>query len=294
MSKVIARLVGGLGNQMFGYAAARRLALINDAELVLDTVTGFKRDTTYRRSYQLDAFAVAGRPATPSERLEPFDRARIGAARALATLQPYHRRRYLLQEFDDYDARLRDRVVRGTLRLQGVWAGEGYFADVGERIRADFQLKHAPDDAMNRRVARAIETSNAIGLHVRWFDDPGVGGTMNVSPAYYQRAIAEMRARVADAHFFVFSDKPDAARQNLMLGESEATFVTHNDLESGAALDLWLLSRCRHYIIANSSFSWWAAWLGGENGIVMCPDPAVVDGGNWNLRGYIPDRWVRR
>src|SRR6267154_4898422 len=78
VKKVIARMRGGLGNQLFCYAAARRLALVNDAELVIDDVTGFARDRQYRRRYALDRFRIAARKATPAERLEPFERYRRG------------------------------------------------------------------------------------------------------------------------------------------------------------------------------------------------------------------------
>lgn len=76
--KLIVRLKGGLGNQLFGYAAARRLALVNRAELVLDDVSGFARDWQYRRQFMLDSFNISGRRATPAERFEPFERYRRG------------------------------------------------------------------------------------------------------------------------------------------------------------------------------------------------------------------------
>ena len=76
--RVIARIKGGLGNQLFCYAAARRLALVNNAELVIDDVTGFVRDHQYCRQYMLDRFQIPVRKATPSERLEPFERYRRG------------------------------------------------------------------------------------------------------------------------------------------------------------------------------------------------------------------------
>lgn len=291
--KLVTRLAGGLGNQMFAYAAARRLALMSDAELVLDTVSGFARDQTYERAYQLGAFDVVGREATPSERLEPFERIRRGALRTISSRLPYHWRPYITQEFSGFDSRLLSRRVRGSVIIEGIWAGDGYFRDHADVIRADLRLRSEPCDAANLAAARKIASANSVGLHVRWFGNPGTESSHNVSSNYYHRAIAEMRAQVPDAHFFVFSDKPEAARQHLPLNEANATFVTHNDLEGGAVLDLWLLSRCRHFIIANSTFSWWAAWLGGDDGRVICPDPAIVKGGSWDLAGFLPERWIR-
>lgn len=292
-AKVIVRLAGGLGNQMFAYAAARRLALVSDAELVLDTVSGFARDATYARIYQLGAFNVAGREATPGERFGRFERVRRGALRKVSALLPYQGRPYIAQQFGGFDARLLARRVRGTVTLEGVWAGDGYFRDHADVIRADLRLKREPQDAANRAVAARIAATTAVGLHVRWFEGPGTASNLNVSPDYYRRAIESMRARLPDPHFFVFSDNPRAARANLPLSDADMTFVTHNDLEGGAVLDLWLLSQCRHFIIANSTFSWWAAWLGGEDGVVVSPDPRVVKGGSWDLKGFLPERWIK-
>lgn len=84
MSKLIARIKGGLGNQLFCYAEARRLALVNNAELVIDDVTGFVRDRQYRRQYALARFHIPARKATPAERMEPFERYRRGLAKFVA------------------------------------------------------------------------------------------------------------------------------------------------------------------------------------------------------------------
>ena len=101
--KIITRIKGGLGNQLFCYAAARRLALVNNAELVIDDVTGFVRDYQYRRRYMLDHFCITARKAMPSERLEPFERYRRSVVKWLSRRKPFAERRYLEQERWDSD-----------------------------------------------------------------------------------------------------------------------------------------------------------------------------------------------
>ena len=96
--KVITRIRGGLGNQLFCYAAARRLAVINDAELVIDDVTGFIRDQEYRRKYHLDVFNIPARKASPSERMEPFERIRRGIAKFMSSRKTFERKGYIVQE----------------------------------------------------------------------------------------------------------------------------------------------------------------------------------------------------
>lgn len=288
--KVIARIVGGLGNQMFCYAAARRLALVNDADLVLDTITGFERDG-FGRSYQLGAFAIDGREATRSERLEPLHRPRRAALRMLSKVLPYQRRPYIQQEGIDFDPRLLDRRIRSVVWLEGIWPSEGYFEDIAHIIRADLTLRVPPTDVANLELGERISQTASVGVHVRWFDTPG--SDRNVSPDYYRAAVREILARVPNAHFFVFSDNVDSARERLQLGET-ASFVTHNNAEQGAIADFWLLQQCRHFIIANSTFSWWAAWLGRETSkIVICPSPEVTAAAGWATKGLVPERWLK-
>ena len=105
-AKIISLVVGGLGNQLFCYAAARRLALVNDAELVINDVTGFARDHVYKRRYQLDHFNIPCRKATPAERLEPFFRFRRPWMRRSNRAVPFEKRRYICEESMDFDPRL--------------------------------------------------------------------------------------------------------------------------------------------------------------------------------------------
>jgi hypothetical protein len=287
--KVIVRVVGGLGNQMFCYAAARRLAFANDAELVLDTVTGFQSDP-YNRSYQLNVFAIAGREATAGERLEPFPKPRRALLRAVSKAVPYDQRPYIQQEGLDFDARLLSRAVKGTVRIEGVWPGEGYFRDIEEKIRSEFVLKHPPHDPLNLELSARISAGVSVGMHVRWFDMRSA--IQNVSAEFYRRAAEEMKARLANPHFFVFSDNPEAAREALQL-RGDVTYVAHNDPDSGGIADFWLLRQCDHFVIANSTFSWWAAWLGAQSDkIVICPDPTHVRTAGWAAKGFVPENWL--
>jgi hypothetical protein len=161
--KVITRIKGGLGNQLFCYAAARRLALVNNAELVIDDVTGFARDRGYRRRYILDPFSIPARKATPGERLEPFERYRRGVMKWLSRRKPFEERRYLEQEGRNFDERLLAFKVKGTLYLDGLWQSEGYFKDVKQTIREDLQII-PPTDMLNQRMAAEIRSGFACAL----------------------------------------------------------------------------------------------------------------------------------
>ena len=294
MNKIITRIKGGLGNQLFCYAAARRLALFNQVELVIDDVSGFVRDTLYQRQYLLDKFQIPVRKATSSERLEPFERYRRGVQKWLARNKPFVERQYLEQEGVDFDPRLLDFRVKGTVYLDGLWQSEAYFKDVEATIRNDLCMT-PPTDPQNRDMAEHIQQSNAVAVHVRWFNAPGSDNTHNTSLDYYQHAITLMDEQVPAAHYFLFSDDPVAASRNISLPAQRMTCVSHNKGDENAYADLWLMTQCQHFITANSTFSWWGAWLSPYlNKKVITPDPALLDNTNfWRARGMVPDEWLR-
>lgn len=291
--KLILRVRGGLGNQLFCYAAARRLALVNHAELVIDDITGFARDLTYRRRYALDRFQISARKATPRERMEPFGRYRRGLAKFVARRRPFELRRYIERQGIDFDARLLSIQVRGTVYLDGCWQSEGYFKDVEPVIREDLQIV-PPQDDRNREMAQRIAECSAVAVHVRWFDPPGCeGAAHNASADYYRRAIAEIERRVADPRFFLFSDDPVSARTLLGLPENRSTCVDQNRGDENAYADLWLMSQCKHFIIANSTFSWWGAWLAESTPkVVIAPSDRVSGITMWGFQGLIPEGWL--
>jgi hypothetical protein len=243
----------------------------------------------------LDQFRISVRKATPAERLEPFERYRRGLAKLISRSRPFHQRNYLEQEGIAFDHRLLDFKVNGTLYLDGHWQSEIYFEDVADVIRQDLRII-PPSDQTNKRLAEEIQASLAVAIHVRWFNKPEESTQHNVAANYYRHAIAMMEERLSVPRYFVFSDELDAARTKLTLPEGRTTFVSHNQGDEHAYADLWLMSQCRHFITANSTFSWWGAWLGeAETTIVVCPSYIIGEGNitAWNFAGQIPERWLK-
>ena len=291
VSKVIPRILGGLGNQLFCYAAARRLAMVNNAELVIDDVSGFSYGDVYQRKYQLDHFSIPCRKATPSERLEPFSRIRRHLKRRFNRRLTYKARRYIKQEGIDFDPRLLQVKPHGTVYLEGYWQSEDYFKDVEETIRADLRII-PPTDAANLTMAAQICDCAAVAVHVRFFDEPQVISINNAPDNYYNRAVAMMERLVPNAHYFIFSDKPLIARARIPLPDDRVTLVAHNQDDENAYADLWLMTLCQHFIIANSTFSWWGAWL-AERPETLIFSPERVKGilTAWGFPGNLPLRW---
>jgi hypothetical protein len=294
VKRVVARIVGGIGNQLFCYAAARRLALVNGAELVLDTMSGFKRDFGYKRTYALDRFHVAGRIATARERLEPFDRVRRGLWRAWSRRRAFERRTYLQQERMDFDPRLLELKVTGSVYLEGLWQSERYFKDVQDIIRDDLRVK-PPADYANLKMAEKIAgLAMPVSIHVRWFSEPGTThASQNISLDYYRRAIGYMEQTVDSPTFVLFSDRPKDALDLLGLEHARTIVVNHNG-EGTAYADMWLMQQCKQFIIANSTFSWWGAWLAKDvTKAVITPSRKTVSHPMWTFEGLIPQSWIQ-
>jgi hypothetical protein len=291
---VITRIMGGLGNQLFCYAAARRLALVNNAQLVIDDVSGFTYDLAYQRHYQLDHFSISSRKATFFERLEPFSRLRRFVKRRFNQYLPYKVRSYIQQNGNDFDPRLLDVKPNGCVYLEGYWQSESYFKDVESTIRLDLQIA-PPTNILTLNMSNQICNCLAVAVHVRFFDAPQEGATNNAPREYYARAVATMELLAPNAHYFIFSDRPIDARAKIPLSDDRVTCVSHNLGDENAYADLWLMTQCKHFIIANSTFSWWGAWLAPHaDKQVIAPGFTVGEGKmSWGFKGLLPKEWIK-
>jgi hypothetical protein len=258
----------------------------------MDDVTGFIRDRRYNRQYALDRFQITARKAAPKERMEPFERYRRGLAKFFARQRPFHLRRYVEQEGVDFDPRLLSFKVEGAIHLDGYWQSENYFKDVTDVIRKDLTII-PPKDEKNTDTAQRIQRCNAVAVHFRWFESPDTKSAKhNLDREYYVRAVKEVCTKVKEPYFFVFSDNSNASRHVLDLPEDNVTTVSHNHGDENAYADLWLMSQCKHFVIANSTFSWWGAWLGEkEHSVVISPRELRGEITAWGFDGLIPNRW---
>jgi len=292
--KIIPRIFGGIGNQLFCYAAARRLANINNAELVIDCSSGFVRDYVYQRNYQLNHFNIKCREATPAERLEPLSQLRRYFKRAYNRLLIFEKRSYIEQETMDFDPRILKIKPHGTLYLEGYWQSEKYFKEIEPIIRQDLIII-PPNDNTNLKIADHIRDSLSVAVHIRFFDSPHKKVINNALIDYYERAIIRMQSLAPNAHFFIFSDRPFAVQDFLPLTADCMTIVCHNMGDEYAYADLWLMTLCKHFIIANSTFSWWGAWLSDNpNKQVIAPGFEIRNKKmQWGFNGLLPEEWIK-
>ena len=293
---VVTRLIGGLGNQMFQYAAGLGLALRHGVELKLD-VSGFAAYP--KRRYELGSYPIRGTPASEAE-LASFGSRRpkvesrwLARARRLIRIDgkpgssPIYRERHF-----HFDARVRD--LNPTVYLDGYWQSEKYFADLIGLLRQEF-TPLAPLEPENAAMADRIDAVNAVSLHVRrgdYVNEPDISRFHGICSAdYYQSAVKYIAGRAGDIHLFVFSDDQDWVRDNLHFAPP-TTVVAANPPDRGFR-DMQLMARCRHHIIANSSFSWWGAWLNPSPAkIVVAPKRWFAASTN-DTRDLLPEAWVR-
>ena len=287
-SSVIAHIFGGLGNQLFCYAAAKRLAIKNNVPLKLDITSGFSHDR-YKREYLLDRFNIQADTASASDsfvdRLGPFKRKLLFHFNRLL---PFRFRTYLFEETPAFDQRLLEYKVRRRTYLSGYWQSDLYFRDIEDVLRRELVITD-PISPESQAMAEMMRNSESVSIHVRSYSEvPAEHGRIILKSDYYNRGTKSIAERVHDPHYFCFSDDPVWLKQNLRL-PYPMTIVECNNGKGydGAVEDLWLMSRCRHHIIANSTFSWWGAWLNSsrEKTVVM-PRTDYLNSPGLNVSGW--------
>jgi len=284
---IVSRLIGGLGNQMFQYAAGRALALRRGVSFGID-IRAFADYKTH--TFGMQCFSVNLNEA-PSWLL-PNPPAEGRLQRMLRRLMPTPLNVYSEKTFT-FDAAVLS--LPDGVYLDGYWQTEKYFADFSDLIRSDLTVRHAPSAANQAWLGR-IAQAHSVSLHIRrgdYISNPAaaaVHGTCDIG--YYERAVAYLRhATGVDPVLFVFSDDPDWVAANLCL-PYQMHLIRDNDASANYE-DLRLMTACHHHIVANSSFSWWGAWLDGR------PDSITIAPVRWfvrdapDARDLVPQRWVR-
>jgi hypothetical protein len=275
---------GGIGNQLFMYAMARRLALKNRVPLYLETESGFNGDF-FRRNYGLDQFHIAGEEVRRARRSQFRRRIAI----AVSQMLPFRFRWFLREPDEGFESRILSFKVARPTFLEGYWQNERYFADIDAVLRQDltFSRQHR---AANEKLAAEMRATESVAVHMRQLhgvpsgvDQPSA--TIASLPAeYYRAAIVAIRERVPRAKLYTFSDSPSHAV--LPIGEDDAVRVG-NEGEEAQFEDLWLMSQCRHFVLANSTFGWWGAWLGRTAQSVIV-SPVMSE---WGQRVSLPASW---
>jgi hypothetical protein len=289
---VIVQLAGGLGNQMFQYAIAYSLAK--------RAGVGMKIDLSYFENYEwhcycLDVLNITSDIAKPSEIInvkqcpnnlfERLSRYIFGNR----TNNIYKEVTLLFnQKFNK---------AKKNIYLQGYFQCEKYFNEYKDFIRKEFEILKVPSISNKALILDINSNTNTVSLHIRrgnYVHNPSVNkvhGVLNIE--YYNDAIRYLEARLGTLKVYIFSDDISWAKANLKFKQS-SFYVDLND-ENTNYEDLRLMSLCKHNVIANSSFSWWGAWLNqNPNKIVVAPKQWFADPiKNEEAKDIVPESWIK-
>lgn len=290
---IIVNLSGGLGNQMFQYALGRHLSIKNDTALKLN-ISEYKRQNL--RNYDLSHFDIFEDFITAKDSMElsyPSDSLiKKQFKKCWARIFDINLINYINEQNINFNPEILS--LGDNIYLDGYWQSEKYFSEIKDVIKRNFTVKDKPDP-INKSFLEEITGCESVSVHIRRGDYVSNQKTNQVHGflglEYYQRALNTMLEKIDSPHFFVFSDDPVWSKQNIKI-DAPITYIEHNGEKNYE--DLRLMSTCKHHIIANSSFSWWGAWLSSnENKIVIGPSKWFRNK-KYNDLDRMPEKWLRQ
>lgn len=287
-NKIVVKIKGGLGNQMFQYAIGYSLSKKTEKNIIYDTSYYSQRHiiNTEGRPYALNHFKC--QPTIQNQRgIKQFY---LFLMDGITRIFPRISRTYIRDSAADNIELVINK--KRDAYLDGYWQNEKYFKEVESEIQNQFTVIDGIDDT-NQYWLNTIKKTNSVCLHVRrgdYVSNPLANkhyGTCSLE--YYKMAISYMNSHLSEPVYYVFSDDMEWVKENLPI-DGHVCYMDHND-NSKNYDDLRLMYSCKHFIIANSSFSWWGAWLSqNANKIVIAPK-------RWNNDAVqpdiVPERWIR-
>jgi len=274
---IITQLNGGLGNQLFQYALGKAIATNNNCKLYLDLTKLESNGIQTKRHYSLDKLRVKGIVLSSTK---------ILFIKILSKLKIKSQYNYVEKSnnYDKYVVKLGKDV-----NIWGYWQCYKYFDDIRDTLIREYQPKN--EIVFDKAIAKAIYDPNSVSIHIRRGDyvtNAAAKTLLGVLPlSYYIKSIESVYSKVPKPKFIVVSEDLKWARQNLDKYLPKNTFYFHKDEIS----DFELLKNTRHSIIANSSYSWWAAYLGNK-AIVIAPKRWYTSG-KMSTRDLIPKKWIQ-
>ncbi len=291
---IIAELTGGMGNQMFQYAAAKALSLYHNTELAIDLHSYYREvfpELEVARSFELNKFSgVNERLITPHHAIHHYNTFKKTPFSALVAP---HKRKVYKEPFYHYDKNFMK--ARKDVMLKGYWQSEQYFANYKEEIRQSFLIKEVVVKRVTD-VGEKIRRETSVAVHIRRGDYLRLPvilawhGVLDTN--HYNNAFSLLKIKLKKVFkIYYFTDDPTWVQENLC--NNWPGTISSKEYQTNAIEDFYLMSQCKHNIIANSSFSWWAAWLNNH------PDKIIVAPINWfgsapyDTKDLYPETWMK-
>jgi hypothetical protein len=286
---IITKLISGLGNQLFEYAIGRQLAINKNVPLKLD-LSFFKGQSL--RSYKLNHYNINAEIATSTDiapfkkemnRYQKLHQQTSFVAKVYRNIEPLISPKHTKNYFKEHIWWILEPNVFKTpanVYVDGYWQHYKYFENMQPEIFEELTLKEALDSPAAAWLAAITKDKSSVAVHIRRGDyvtDAGANYLMGVLPIdYYQNAIAYIKEKVSNPSFYFFSDDLEWVKQNIKT-DANAYYVDGN----ADYVDLDLMRQCGHQIIANSTFSWWGAFLNRN------PDKIVIAPNKWSAQDHV-------
>lgn len=294
---IIVKLIWWLGNQLFQYALWKNLAIKNNCELFLD-LWMYKKDF---RKFELWNFNIDAKIAWSREKpfyQKIFHKKYLNKLWYFITfiwkkLNPKHhienpKHPIIHRWMYDFQARILN-LKWNYIYLEGFWQSEKYFIDIKDEIIKNFTLKNKDIWAKNLELLDTIKAVDSVSLHVRRGDYLTCWFAWICEKEYYTRAMEIIKLKLNNPRYFIFSEDMQWCKDNLEVSDNDI-FVDWNKWDN-SYLDMIMMSKCKHNIIANSTFSWWWAYLNSN------PKKLIIAPKKWHnnldYKDIIPENWIR-
>lgn len=299
---LIVRIMGGLGNQMFQYALYKKLIQMGkNVKIDISSYNNYQKHNGYELERIFKIHPAVCSLEEAMRYIEPYQKKKKSkklSDRFFKIIERFLFSKKLItpayiNQMEHPNSAYLLRAKNGY--LSGYWQGEKFFHGAEDAVIADFAFDIEKFDAKNKEIAKEIINANSVSIHIRrgdYYSDPDsykiLGDICGLD--YYNKALQKIVDLVSEPIFYVFSDEPQWVKENLNI--PNAHYIDWNRGESSFN-DMLLMSLCKHNIIANSSFSWWGAYLNRNNNkIVLAP-------GTWNRitknksLDIVPANWIR-
>ncbi len=295
---IIARLSGGLGNQMFQYALGRSLSIRYGAPLKLDTTFLLQRVKFFKvlrpnfvfRNYDLDVFNVAATTAEAGD-MKWWQRP-ILFGKAMLVIDALLRKIPFLPGWErtfSFDSRIFS--IGPNAYLSGFWQSPKYFDSIRDVLLKDFSLKHPlPEHSM--LLKKEMEQKESVCMFVRRSDIAAKQFHGSLNREYYVKGLAYLKERVVIDKVYIFSDDIEWCKEHLSL-PFETMFVDNAYAGKKWEDHMELMKHCKHFVISNSTFAWWGAWLATNAKKIVIAPKKWANNATINTNDLIPEEWIR-
>lgn len=296
---IIVKLKGGLGNQLFQYAVGRSLSCLKSTDLKLDVSFFSEMDNQkLQREYVLDYYNIAAEVVSKTDFVNVLRKININRAISRNLLKkriPYYKENLIIEQNVYFDKNIFNSNKNAI--LDGYWPNEKYFNSIHKVIRDEYTLKKEYITPEFTAYKKAILHQQSVSIHIRRADylqneNYDLFGVCGMD--YYNNAVNLIKKLIGSPVFYIFTDDTEWVRENFKMDDSYQ-LVSENRFQDYE--ELQLMSFCKHNIIANSTFSWWGAWLNHNS------EKKVIAPLKWynntdyqnfyETSNFIPSEWIK-